>query len=60
MNVKNGQFGKFLKTWSLPVLPDRLDLIRQKLLNNAKYDQFDEVYENLKLAVKKCYQIGQF
>ena len=31
------------------MLPDRLDLIRQKLLKNAKYDQFDEVYENLKL-----------
>ena len=31
----------------------------QKLIKNAKNGQFWRVFENLKLAVKKCYQTGQ-
>ena len=32
----------------------------QKLLKNAKKCPFWRVFENLKLAVKQCYQTGQF
>ena len=32
----------------------------QKLIKNAKNCQFWRVFENLKLAVKQCYQIGHF
>ena len=32
----------------------------QKLLKNAKNGQFWRVFENVKLAVKQCYQTGQF
>ena len=32
----------------------------QKLLKNAKNGKFWWVFENLKLAVKQCYQAGQF
>ena len=32
----------------------------QKLLKNAKSGSFWRVFENLKLAVKQCYQTGQF
>ena len=32
----------------------------QKLIKNAKNGQFWRVFENLKLAVKQCYQTGQF
>ena len=32
----------------------------QKLFKNAKNSQFWRVFENLKLAVKQYYQIGQF
>ena len=32
----------------------------QKLIKNAKNGPFWRVFENLKLAVKQCYQIGQF
>ena len=32
----------------------------QKLIKNAKMDHFGEFFENLKLAVKQCYQTGQF
>ena len=32
----------------------------QKLIKNAKNCQFWQVFENLKLAVKQCYQTGQF
>ena len=32
----------------------------QKLIKNAKNAQFWRVFENLKLAVKQCYQTGQF
>ena len=32
----------------------------QKLIQNAKNGQFWRVFENLKLAVKQCYQTGQF
>ena len=32
----------------------------QKLIKNAKNDPFWRVFENLKLAVKQCYQTGQF
>ena len=32
----------------------------QKLIQNAKNGQFWQVFENLKLVVKQCYQIGQF
>ena len=32
----------------------------QKLIENAKNGQFWRVFENLKLAVKQCYQTGQF
>ena len=31
----------------------------QKLIKNAKNDPFWRVFENLKLAVKQCYQIDQ-
>ena len=31
----------------------------QKFIKNAKNDQFWRVFENLKLAVKQCYQTGQ-
>ena len=32
----------------------------QKLINNAKNGPISRVFENLKLAVKQCYQTGQF
>ena len=32
----------------------------QKVIKNAKNGQFWRVFENLKLAVKQCYQIGHF
>ena len=32
----------------------------QKLIENAKNGPFWRVFENLKLAVKQCYQTGQF
>ena len=32
----------------------------QKLIKNAQNDPFWRVFENLKLAVKQCYQTGQF
>ena len=32
----------------------------QKLIKNAKNGPFWRVFENLKLAVKQCYQTGQF
>ena len=32
----------------------------QKFIKNAKNDSFWRVFENLKLAVKQCYQTGQF
>ena len=32
----------------------------QKLIKNAKKGPFWQVFENLKLAVKQCYQTGQF
>ena len=35
-------------------------LSRQKLIKNAKNGQLWQVFENLKLAVKQCYQTGQF
>ena len=31
----------------------------QKLIKNVKNDQFWRVFENLKLAVKQCYQTDQ-
>ena len=32
----------------------------QRLIKNAKNGLFWRVFENLKLAVKQCYQTGQF
>ena len=32
----------------------------QKLIKNAKNCSFWQVFEKLKLAVKQCYQTGQF
>ena len=32
----------------------------QKLIKNAKNVSFWRVFENLKLAVRKCYHTGQF
>ena len=32
----------------------------QKLIKNAKNDPFWRVFEDLKLAVKQCYQTSQF
>ena len=32
----------------------------QKLIKNAKIGPFGRAFENLKLAVKQCYQTGQF
>ena len=32
----------------------------QKLIKNAKNGPIRRVFENLKLAVKQCYQTGQF
>ena len=32
----------------------------QKLIKNAKNGSFWQVFENLKLAVKQCYQTGHF
>ena len=37
----------------------RLHFSGQKLIKNAKNCQFWRVFENLKLAVKQCYQTGQ-
>ena len=34
-------------------------LIRQKFIKIAKNGPFGRVFENLKLAVKQCYQTGQ-
>ena len=36
------------------------NLSGQKLIKNAKNGAFWRVFENLKLAVKQCYQTGQF
>ena len=36
------------------------NLSGQKLIKNAKNGPFWRVFENLKLAVKQCYQTGQF
>ena len=33
---------------------------RQKFIKNTKIGQFWRVFENLKFAVKQCYQIGHF
>ena len=33
---------------------------RQKFIKNAKNGPFWRVFENFKLAVKHCYQTGQF
>ena len=38
----------------------RLHLSGQELIKNAKNGPFWRVFENLKLAVKQCYQTGQF
>ena len=35
-------------------------VIGQKLIKNAKNGPIWGVFENLKLAVKQCYQTGQF
>ena len=35
-------------------------LIGQKCIKNAKTGPFWRVFENLKFAVKQCYQIGKF
>ena len=35
-------------------------LSKQKLIKNAKNGPFWRVFENQKLAVKQCYQIGHF
>ena len=35
-------------------------LTGQKLIKNAKNGVFWRVFENLKLAVKQCYQTAQF
>ena len=35
-------------------------LNEQKFIKNAKNGPFWRVFENLKLAVKQCYQTGQF
>ena len=32
----------------------------QKFIKNAKNGQFWQVFENLKLAAKQCYQTGHF
>ena len=32
----------------------------QKLIKNAKNGQFGYFFENLKLAIKQCYQTGHF
>ena len=32
----------------------------QKFMKNAKNSQIWRVFQNLKLAVKQCYQIGHF
>ena len=36
------------------------NLSGQKFIKNAKDCQFWRVFENLKLAVKQCYQTGHF
>ena len=41
-------------------LADTLGTSGQKLIKNAKNGSFCRVFENLKLAVKQCYQKGQF
>ena len=37
----------------------RLHLSAQKFIKNTKNGPFWRVFENLKLAVKQCYQTGQ-
>ena len=39
---------------------ERSELRLQKLIKNAKNGPIWRVFENLKLAVKQCYQTGQF
>ena len=55
-------FGEFLKTEACgqTVLPDGSILIGQKLVENAQNGPFWRVFETLKLAVKQCYQTGQY
>ena len=39
---------------------ERSEQLWQKFIKNAKNRQFWRLFENLKLAVKQCYQTGQF
>ena len=81
---KNANIGQFWRVFWKPeacgqtVLPDRLILLRQKLMESAKIEKLKydiwvdksslkmpklanlEIFENLKLVAKQCYQTGQF
>ena len=39
---------------------ERSELRLQKFIENAKNGPFWRLFENLNLAVKQCYQTGQF
>ena len=71
-NAQNGQFSELLKieatsvnSVTRPVCFNRTKIGRKcqsglKFIKNAKNGQFWRVFDNLKLAVKQCYQTGHF
>ena len=58
MMFLTSSLSKFFKTLSTVFENPRKSLIHIK--KNAKNGQFGEFFEKLKLAVKQCYQTGQY
>ena len=63
MNIVHGRYLKIKEKVSFNIASEAsyvYILSGQKLIKNAKKLSIWRVFENLKLAVKQCYQIGQF
>mgnify|MGYP006975840194 CR=1 FL=1 len=72
MDKRQVKIAQILKIKSIKCLTEKISinivseasyvyiLSGQKLIKNVKDDQFWQVFENLKLAVKHSYQTGQF
>ena len=54
------EFEKYRKSLIQHCERSELRLRGQKFIKNAKNGQFWRVFQILKLAVKQCYQTGQF